>query len=151
MWSVYSRAPGAQSVATRAVNPEVVSSNPSSANILSVVWQKAIVTSAFIFLQWANSLCGKNIVRITGVRKPGNTWVDELASVIWLNNCSTALNPNQSNLTNSENSDPHLPSNSLIRNTIFAMLSCICLYLACVQQLGQSADCTGLDRSFIST
>ena len=35
--NVWSRAPVAQSVTTRAVNPEVVSSNPSSANILSDV------------------------------------------------------------------------------------------------------------------
>ena len=46
-------------VATRAVNPGVVSSNHSSANILSDVWQKSLWHVSFVFHLWVNSLCGK--------------------------------------------------------------------------------------------
>ena len=53
---LYRRAPVAQSVAMRAVNPGVVSLNP---NILSDVWQKSLWQATFVFHQWANSLCGK--------------------------------------------------------------------------------------------
>ena len=52
-------APGAQSVATWAVNAEVVSSNPSLANILSDFWQKWLWQASFVFHQWASSPCGK--------------------------------------------------------------------------------------------
>ena len=54
-----SRTPVAQSVATPAVNPGVMSSNPSSANILSDVWQKSLWHASCVYPQWANSLCGK--------------------------------------------------------------------------------------------
>ena len=65
---VICRAPVSQSVAKRAVNPGVVSKNPSSASILSDVRQ--------------NQLLEKKAVWITGVRKPGNTRVVELAAAI---------------------------------------------------------------------
>ena len=46
---------------------------------------------------WKSSqLFGKCVVCGTGVRKLGNTWVGELAAVIWLKKfLKTALNPNQ--------------------------------------------------------
>ena len=46
----------AQSVATQSVNAGVVSSNPSSANILSNVW---LWHASHVFHQWANKLCEK--------------------------------------------------------------------------------------------
>ena len=52
------RAPVAQSAATRAVNPGVMRSNPSSANILSDVWQKSLWHSSFTNGLF-NSLCRK--------------------------------------------------------------------------------------------
>ena len=83
------RAPVAQSVATRAVNPGVVSSNPSSVNILSDVWQKSLWPASFDFHQWAvqqsmwksSQLLGKYVVWCTIVGKPGITWLCELVSV----------------------------------------------------------------------
>ena len=44
------RAEEAQSVTTRAVNPGVVSSDPSSVNILSDFWQKSLWQAPFVFL-----------------------------------------------------------------------------------------------------
>ena len=44
-----SRAPVTQSVAIRAVNARVVSSNPSSANIILDVWQKSLWQASFVF------------------------------------------------------------------------------------------------------
>ena len=61
---------------------------PSLDNILSYVWQKSPWKASFVFHQtmWKSSqLLGKNVVWSTGVRKSGNTWVGELAAVIWLN------------------------------------------------------------------
>ena len=51
--------PVAQSVATRDVNQEVVSSNPSSANSLSDVCQESMWQASFVFQQWAKSICDK--------------------------------------------------------------------------------------------
>ena len=48
-----SRAPIARSVATKAVNPGVASSNPGSANIISAIWQKSMQLASFVFHQWA--------------------------------------------------------------------------------------------------
>ena len=85
------RGPVAQSVAMRAVNPWFVSSNPSSANILFEVRQKSLWQASFVFHQWDKSmwkssqLLVKNVVWSTGVRKLGNTWLSELATVLWLN------------------------------------------------------------------
>ena len=43
---------------------------------------------------WKSSqLHGKTVVWRTGVRKPGNTWICELAIVIWLNNCCQSILP----------------------------------------------------------
>ena len=96
------RAPVALSVVTRAVNQEVVSSNPSSANIIFDVWQKSLWQASFVFHQWAYSICGKrsqligkNVVWSTGVRKPRNICEcgrrDMTEQLL-----RTALNPNQS-------------------------------------------------------
>ena len=67
--------------------------NPGSANFLSDDWQKSLRHASFVFHQWAKSmwkssqLLGKIVVWSTGVRKPGNIWLGELAAVIWLRNC----------------------------------------------------------------
>ena len=53
------QAPVAQLVALRGVNSGVESSNHSSANILSDVWQKSLWQASFFYHQWANILCGK--------------------------------------------------------------------------------------------
>ena len=97
-----SRAPVAQSVLTRAVNPGIASSNPSLAIILSDDWQKSMRQASFVFHQWANSLCGKAASclesMLCGVlvwEKPGNImsrwtgWRD--MTEIFL---KTALKPN---------------------------------------------------------
>ena len=83
----FCRPPVAQLVTMQAVNPGVVSSNLSSANIFSDDWQKSLWQASFVFHQWANSLCGKAggclvsmlcqllekyVVWCTGLRKPGN-------------------------------------------------------------------------------
>ena len=52
-------APVAHSEATRAVNPGVVSSNPSSAKSISDIRQKSLWRASFVFHQWAYSLCEK--------------------------------------------------------------------------------------------
>ena len=53
------RAPEAQSITSMAVNPGVVSSNPSFGQHSFRRLTKVIVTSVFRLHQWANSLCGK--------------------------------------------------------------------------------------------
>ena len=55
------------SVLTRAVNPGVVSSNPSSANILHDVWQWSLWQASFVFHQWPISLCGKAACCLEGM------------------------------------------------------------------------------------
>ena len=86
----HSRAPVAQLVATWAVNPGVVSSNPSSVNILPKVIMTSVIRLPPMGYQsmWKSSqLLGKNVVWRTGVRKPRNIQEGELAAVIWLKNC----------------------------------------------------------------
>ena len=89
--SIGSRAPVTQSAATRAVNLGVVSSNPSSPNILSEVWQKSLWQASFVFHQWSNSLCGKAASCLESMLCGGLVWanqekirIGELAAVIWL-------------------------------------------------------------------
>ena len=55
------------SVLTRAVNPGVESSNPSSANILYDVWQKSLWQASFVFHQLPISLCGKAACCLEGM------------------------------------------------------------------------------------
>ena len=58
------QAPVAQSVANLAVNPGVVSLNPSSANNLPNVWQKSLWQGSFVYHQWPNSLTVKRLERM---------------------------------------------------------------------------------------
>ena len=73
----YSRALVVQSVATQAVNPGVVSSNPSSFRRLRNVTA---------FHQWANSLCGKAASCLESMLCGVLVWKsqEELATAIWL-------------------------------------------------------------------
>ena len=85
-------------VATRDVNLEVISSDPSTANILSDVWQRSIWHSLFfIRISCETTTSGFEILwQQNWCRKRGNTWIGEQVSVIWLKKCYTfALDPNQ--------------------------------------------------------
>ena len=64
----------AQSVATRAVNAGVVSSNPSMAKILSDIWQKLPWQASFAFHQLANSLCGNAASCLESMLWGGLVW-----------------------------------------------------------------------------
>ena len=76
---VFCRAPVAQSVATRAVNPGDVSSNPGSANFLSddsfdksqCDMRHSSSINGLKSMWKSSQLFGKIVVWSTGVRKPG--------------------------------------------------------------------------------